>query len=382
MASVDSENTSSLNKSNLLSRVVSGSAGSIITSLVVTPLDVVKVRVQANSMEGKAAVGSRPSTLQKVVRCPNGCGTFVLFNGQMDCVLPKSAVPFFDPSSGKLTQQAKSVADLGTFRMIQRIFATEGFRGIYAGLTATLVMAVPNTVLYFSAYDEIVWQLRRSLSSDNSQSWAPLVAGASARMVASSVTAPFEFLRTRQASRVGHNESPLGMISEFRSIVRQEGVKTLYRGLRPTLWRDVPFSAIYWFNLERMKDLWVARFNRRLSPTEQAGTAFVNGFVSGIVAAACTTPFDVVKTRTQAVSHVSDSIAGSGSTIMEACSHGGAPVYKVPRSSGGTFEFLVHIAEADGISGLWRGNMARMLKVAPSCAIMISTYEFGKQILR
>ena len=368
-------------KSNLLSRVLSGSVGSIITSLVVTPLDVVKVRVQANSMEG-GTVGSTPSSLRNVVPCPRGCGTFILFNGQMDCVLPKSAVSFFDPSSGKLTQQARSAADLGTFRMIRRIFATEGLSGIYAGLTPTLVMSVPNTVLYFSAYDESVWQLRRLLSSDSSKSWIPLVAGGSARLVASTVTAPFEFLRTRQASRVGHNESPMGMVSELRSIVREEGFKTLYRGLRPTLWRDVPFSGIYWFVLEKMKEQWIKRFDRLLSPSEQATTAFVNGFVSGIVAAACTTPFDVIKTRTQALARVSDSLASSGSRVIETCSHGGATVYEVPRRSAGTFEYLVHIVETDGVPGLWRGNQARMLKVAPSCAIMISTYEFGKQILR
>jgi solute carrier family 25 protein 39/40 len=33
------------------------------------------------------------------------------------------------------------------------------------------------------------------------------------------------------------------------------------------------------------------------------------------------------------------------------------------------------------VAGLWRGNQARMLKVAPACAIMISCYEFGKRVL-
>ena len=39
------------------------------------------------------------------------------------------------------------------------------------------------------------------------------------------------------------------------------------------------------------------------------------------------------------------------------------------------------IVREEGVGGLWRGNMARMMKVAPACAIMITCYEFGKRIL-
>jgi Mitochondrial carrier protein len=35
----------------------------------------------------------------------------------------------------------------------------------------------------------------------------------------------------------------------------------------------------------------------------------------------------------------------------------------------------------EGMAGLWRGNQARMLKVAPQYAIMISCYEVGKKVL-
>lgn len=354
-------------KTKLTARIVSGSIGSLVTSLVVTPLDVVKVRLQASA--APHAEGGSPTS--KVVRCPRGCGTFVLFNGQMECVLPKSAVSFFD-AAGNFAKQSsiKGSSELGTFAMIRRIFATEGFAGIYAGLSPTLVMAVPNTVLYYSSYDEIVWRLRQSSDSQ----WIPLVAGAAARLMASFATAPFEALRTRQASTVGRNELAPGMWQELRSIVQNEGTCSLYRGLGSTLWRDVPFSAIYWYSLERTRRLIQA--DRQLSPMAQTGVTFVSGAVSGLIAAACTTPFDVVKTRQQAATRVSTDIV-----MDHACRHDGATVVEIPSRSASTFVHMRHIAEVEGIKGLWRGNQARMLKVAPGCAIMISTYEFGKFML-
>lgn len=44
--------------------------------------------------------------------------------------------------------------------------------------------------------------------------------------------------------------------------------------------------------------------------------------------------------------------------------------------------FLLHIFREEGTVGLFRGWAARCLKVAPACAIMISTYELGKRMAR
>ena len=37
-----------------------------------------------------------------------------------------------------------------------------------------------------------------------------------------------------------------GMRGTVKNIVAQHGWKQLWGGLVPTLWRDVPFSAVYW----------------------------------------------------------------------------------------------------------------------------------------
>lgn len=39
----------------------------------------------------------------------------------------------------------------------------------------------------------------------------------------------------------------------LRTLIQQSGIAGLWKGVFPTLLRDVPFSAIYWMNYESLK---------------------------------------------------------------------------------------------------------------------------------
>jgi len=105
-------------------------------------------------------------------------------------------------------------------------------------------------------------------------------------------------------------------------------------------------------------------------------------------------PFDVVKTRQQAVVATQSVIEGATTTASEiACNHDGHVVYRVSSSTSEATAttttrpttvagHLRSIYEAEGLHGLWRGNQARIMKVVPSCAIMITAYEMGKHVLQ
>ena len=92
-------------------RLVAGSIGSVVTALTVTPLEVVKVRQQMSAHPAPPPVASCSSLPKNVAPCPKGCGTFVLNNGIMDCVLPRSAVKFFDPK-GQYRDVAKNTTTM------------------------------------------------------------------------------------------------------------------------------------------------------------------------------------------------------------------------------------------------------------------------------
>lgn len=153
-------------------------------------------------------------------------------------------------------------------------------------------------------------------------------------------------------------------------MVASEGPFSLWRGLGLTLWRDVPFSGIYWFGYETVKDYLRARreakwehhppglmlpsaYNRKKEDLHAENTfvdAFLAGAVSGAFAALVTTPFDVGKTKRQ-VAH------GNGEEV-------GAKSLSMPRT-------LYEIWQKEGPGALWKGTAPRMLKVAPACAIMV-----------
>jgi solute carrier family 25 protein 39/40 len=223
-----------------------------------------------------------------------------------------------------------------------------------------------------------------------------LVAGASARIMAAIVVSPIEMFRTRMQA-ANHTATAAGHFREtmdgLQGMVAKEGVFSLWRGLTLTLWRDVPFSAIYWWGYEAVRDQLVdmrgraearndgfefrvgrgdervqrrSRSRSRENRKDTIVDSFVAGAASGAVAAFVTTPFDVGKTRQQVFKHVGEA-AGDATKGLR------PEEQTMPR-------FLAHIYREQGIPGLFKGWSARCLKIAPACAIMISCYELGKKM--
>ena len=193
----------------------------------------------------------------------------------------------------------------GTFDAFAQIQRAEGAAALWRGLSPTLVMAVPATVIYFVGYDELKELLGPGAST-------PLVAGPLARLIAVTIISPIEMVRTKMQARP-ELKSFGDVGSVVRSAVRTEGWTSLWRGLGPTLLRDVPFSAIYWSGFELIKSAALDRLGKPghggaggdladddappavLAPR----VAFAAGAVAGAVAGALTLPFDVVKTQMQ-----------------------------------------------------------------------------------
>ena len=117
-----------------------------------------------------------------------------------------------------------------------------------------------------------------------------LVAGALARSISATLVTPLELVRTRlQASHARSSFS--SVFSPLMREVQMEGVGVLWRGLGATLWRDVPFSALYFTGYELGKVLLTgAGFgeNKASSFWTEFSSSFVVGAGSGCIAAVAT----------------------------------------------------------------------------------------------
>jgi solute carrier family 25, member 39/40 len=179
-------------------------------------------------------------------------------------------------------------------------------------------------------------------------SLVPLTAGIFARSIVSSVVSPLELVRTNLQSTPRLPDTPhtlRSVLYSLEGLVRTHGVWYLWRGLGPTLWRDVPFSGIYWASYEGMK--------RHLEERGRSGpsVAFICGATSGTAAALLTSPFDVLKTRRQAL------------------------VMSTPGQQTRVLPLLQQLVRTEGVPVLFAGLGPRIAKIAPACGIMIASFE-------
>tara|TARA_R110002060_G_scaffold45961_1_gene57280 strand:- start:320 stop:1108 length:789 start_codon:yes stop_codon:yes gene_type:complete len=249
-------------------------------------------------------------------------------------------------------------------------------------------MTVPANIIYFTGYDWLRFNNRSPINRYCSDTYAPLISGATARIVAATAVGPIEMFRTRlQASRSTGGAHFAETVQGMGEMIAAHGYTSLWRGLTLTMWRDVPFSGIYWLGYESIRGLLTearekgrgrslaadgsrVRARSRSQSRENHYNTFLDSFIagasSGAVASILTMPFDVGKTRRQVFEP--GQMAGAEKAL--------APEERsMPR-------FLWHIFREEGLAGLWRGWIPRTLKIAPSCAIMISCYEVGKRAFR
>lgn len=340
----------------LSQRMISACAGSLLTSLVVTPFDVVRIRLQQQEL--LYPVRSEDPTCCRKVFWENP-GTTI------------------DPSKGNFCQPNSCFHEgakfTGTFQGIRKIAIEEGVCTLYRGLVLTLVMSIPSNVVYFSGYEF----MRDSSPIKNTYPMLnPLLCGSIARIVAATSVAPLELIKTRiQAVPTGTNATSSSIfkmvVGNSLNEIKRGGISVIFRGLGLTLWRDVPFSGIYWSTYEYITHMLKTKTALNDdSPTDFALflRSFIGGSLAGITAAVFTNPFDVGKTRMQ-VSFEDDKSTPNS-------------LLKSKKNKDSIFKFIAEIYKNEGFSALYVGLLPRCMKIAPACAIMISSYEMTKKFFK
>ncbi|CAB4262732.1 unnamed protein product [Prunus armeniaca] len=155
------------------------------------------------------------------------------------------------------------------------IVKTRGFRGLYAGLSPTLVEIIPYAGLQFGTYDTfkrwtMTWNLYRSSNTnlhsreDGLSSFQLFICGLAAGTCAKLVCHPLDVVKKRfqieglqrhprYGARVEHR-AYRNMFDALRRILQREGWAGLYKGIVPSTVKAAPAGAVTFVAYEYTSD--------------------------------------------------------------------------------------------------------------------------------
>ncbi|KAI7888027.1 mitochondrial carrier domain-containing protein [Mucor mucedo] len=140
------------------------------------------------------------------------------------------------------------------------IYHKEGPRGFYRGLWPAMIQIMPYMGLLFSSYDVFAKSFKK-LRDDNvlSKGYKPthdMLSGAMSGFFSKMAVYPFDLVRKRLQMEGSYRaESNQSWLSCLMSIMKREGVRSLYKGLAPSLLKVAPANAVTFMVFEETKDL-------------------------------------------------------------------------------------------------------------------------------
>ncbi|XP_021289014.1 mitoferrin-like isoform X3 [Herrania umbratica] len=185
-----------------------------------------------------------------------------------------------------------SVQPIGVRQALGSILKLEGPSGLYRGIAAMGLGAGPAHAVYFSVYELSKQALSRG---DPNNSMAHAASGVVATVTSDAVFTPMDMVKQRLQLK----SSPYkGVADCLRRVLMEEGIGAFYASYRTTVVMNAPFTAVHFATYEAAK-----RGLMEVSPDSTDDERLVvhatAGAAAGGLAAAVTTPLDVVKTQLQ-----------------------------------------------------------------------------------
>lgn len=283
-------------------------------------------------------LAKRRNTNQSVLQYSS---TGLLISGALSGALAKTAIAPMDRVKIVFqTDPSRPFKLRPILAFVKTIYTQQGLRSFWRGHTATLLRVAPYSATNFFVFERSRNFLNQMAGANDYPMAVRFCSGALSGSMAVCVTYPLETLRARMAVDLS-DKYRQGYIRAVQDIVRADGIRSLYSGLRPTLIGIVPYAGISFTVYETCKSENMGHFER-----------FVAGATAGIVAQASTYPLDVVRRRMQVA----------------------------PQKYTSMWSTFTSILKSEGIvSGLYKGLSMNMVKGPMAVAISLNANDYLKK---
>ncbi|KAI7902986.1 mitochondrial carrier domain-containing protein [Cokeromyces recurvatus] len=228
---------------------------------------------------------------------------------------------------------------------IMQIVQKEGLSGLYAGLGSSLIGTASTNFTYFYCYSMLRenYNKRYNARGDTWSTAMELILGAAAGALTTLITTPVSVITTRQQTLPSSERQ--GVLETCQSILAEEGVKGLWRGIQPSLLLCVN-PAITYGSFEKIKQVVVKVLKLPLTPSVN----FLVGALAKTLATIITYPYIMAKVRLQwkPSKEMKDKVVA----------------YK------DSFDILTRVLKTEGFFGWYKGMSTQITKAVLSQALL------------
>ena len=244
----------------------------------------------------------------------------------------------------------------GVIQGLRLIHKEDGIKGYFRGNLSNVIRITPASAFQFFFYD-----LYKKLFYDNRKDLNPLErlgAGGMAGMTACVLTYPLDFIRARLTLQSSSNTAYKGIAHGMVTVVRESGVRGLFRGLWPSLVGVFPYIGIDMSVYETLRANLPPSMKNAQGDTARTAL-FCCGAVAGVVGQTIAYPLDLVRRRLQ--------VQGFSGTQYH--------------YQGGIISTMRQIVKQEGFGGLYHGMIPNYAKVVPAVAVSFVVYEQMRKVL-
>lgn len=183
------------------------------------------------------------------------------------------------------------------------------------------------------------------------------LSGGMAGVVATTVSYPFDLLRTRFAAQ-GTEVIYSSITDALKRTLKQEGAFGLYRGLSSSIVQIFPYMAIIFSSYDTI--------HSQLKRRNVYNADLIAGGLAGALGKLSVMPFDVIRKRQQ--------VQGPTRNLYV------IETAKYPKKAS-MFSIGQQILRHEGLSGLFKGAIPSLLKAVPGSAVTFYVYNFINRIM-